>query len=388
MGEWDSFTTLVTWYKVHEHWSAWVTRLSPSMLDKWRKLGINEAIHTSKFELPMNPNLLTALILFWSPVTNTFSFPKAYMTPAVADVFALTCLPLVGASVHIQMAYGKGPEEDILIGVNLNYVPFIKSMKAPIRSSPMVDLCGSCRCGLIHTFQASLLNFTHQRATVLWGSLDARQVRCCMGCLPPIEGIGSNEGIQCCGGSLLSLAHGEEIWVVSSPSFQTLWEANMANFNNEDHLIEAIQGAGMEHITSYMAPTPLQQVSSTGKKLIGCGDSSSQKHIVDKAKEALTLQALVPQLPATSEQGIRTSTMGKTHEVEKVDPIAIAISTKVTKPSDKNQNVKTYIKKHRTIEVLSDSPSREDALIVDTVALVGDPISKDEAQRVSNLAKK
>jgi hypothetical protein len=38
----------------------------------------------------------------------------------------------------------------------------------------------------------------------------------------------------------------------------------------------------MEHITSYMAPTPLQQVSSTGKKLIGCGDSSSQKHIVDK----------------------------------------------------------------------------------------------------------
>jgi hypothetical protein len=100
-----------------------------------------------------------------------------------------------------------------------------------------------------------------------------------------------------------------------------------------------------------------------------------------KAKEALTLQALVPQLPATSEQGIRTSIMGKTHEVEKVDPIAIAISTKVTKPSDKKQNVKTYIKKHRTIEVLSDSPSREDALIVDTVALVGDP--EDQATLTS-----
>lgn len=99
------------------------------MLDKWRKLGINEAIHASKFELPMNPNLLTALIPFWSLVTNTFSFPKAYMTPAVADIFALTCLPLVGVSVHSQMAYGKGLEEDILIGVNLNYVPFIKSMK-------------------------------------------------------------------------------------------------------------------------------------------------------------------------------------------------------------------------------------------------------------------
>ena len=51
------------------------------------------------------------------------------MTLAVAAIFSLTCLPLVGVSVHSQMAYGKGPEEDILIGVNLNNVPFIKSMK-------------------------------------------------------------------------------------------------------------------------------------------------------------------------------------------------------------------------------------------------------------------
>lgn len=65
--------------------------------------------------------------------------------------------------------------------------------------------------------------------------------------------------------------------------------------------------------------------------------------------------------------------MGKTYEVEEVDPIAVAVSTKVTKPSGKKQNVKTYAKKHRTIEVLSDSPSREDALIANIVALVGDP---------------
>uniref|UniRef100_A0A2N9H3D1 Aminotransferase-like plant mobile domain-containing protein n=1 Tax=Fagus sylvatica TaxID=28930 RepID=A0A2N9H3D1_FAGSY len=65
------------------------------------------------------------------------------------------------------------------------------------------------------------------------------------------------------------------------------WETYMANFNNEDDLIEALQGccpafllyqlagASIEHMASYVTPQPLQQKSHSGKK-VG-DDPSSQK---------------------------------------------------------------------------------------------------------------
>ncbi len=45
--EWDSFTTSVTWYKVPEHWASWVMRLAPSMLNRWKKLGIHQNQNTN-----------------------------------------------------------------------------------------------------------------------------------------------------------------------------------------------------------------------------------------------------------------------------------------------------------------------------------------------------
>ena len=52
-GEWDTFTSLVTWYKTSDSWLAWIERLSFTKLDKWKKLGINEAIHASKSTFPL-----------------------------------------------------------------------------------------------------------------------------------------------------------------------------------------------------------------------------------------------------------------------------------------------------------------------------------------------
>jgi hypothetical protein len=128
-GEWDTFTTSVTWYKPTPSWGAWVARLALSKLDKWKTLGINEAIRASKYEMPINPNLLTSLLCFWSPATNTISFPKGYMTPTVFDVFALLGLRPMGAMAHPLMAVGTGPEEDFLKGVPLGYNDFIEHVK-------------------------------------------------------------------------------------------------------------------------------------------------------------------------------------------------------------------------------------------------------------------
>ena len=48
-GEWDTFTTSVTWYKPAPSWSTWVARLAFSKLDKWKTLGINKAIRAYKY---------------------------------------------------------------------------------------------------------------------------------------------------------------------------------------------------------------------------------------------------------------------------------------------------------------------------------------------------
>ena len=47
----------------------------------------------------------------------------------MVDVFTLTCLRPMGAFAHTLMAIGKGPDEDILNGVSLNYNDFIKETK-------------------------------------------------------------------------------------------------------------------------------------------------------------------------------------------------------------------------------------------------------------------
>ena len=125
-GEWDTFTTSITLYKPTLSWSAWVARMALYKLDKWKTLRINEAICASKYEIPINPSLLTSLLCFWSLVTNTFSFLEGFMTPTVADIFALLGLRPMGALAHPLMAVGTGLEEDVLNGMSLSYNDFIK----------------------------------------------------------------------------------------------------------------------------------------------------------------------------------------------------------------------------------------------------------------------
>jgi hypothetical protein len=102
-------------------WSAWVARVALSKIDKWETLGISEAIRASKYEMPINPSLLTSLLCFWSPATYTFSFLEGYMTPTVFDVFALLGLRPMGATAHPFMAVGTSPEDDFLKGVLISH---------------------------------------------------------------------------------------------------------------------------------------------------------------------------------------------------------------------------------------------------------------------------
>uniref|UniRef100_A0A2N9GZC7 Aminotransferase-like plant mobile domain-containing protein n=1 Tax=Fagus sylvatica TaxID=28930 RepID=A0A2N9GZC7_FAGSY len=379
-----------------------------SKLDKWKTLGINEAIRASKYEMPINPSLLTSLLCFWSPATNTFSFPEGFMTPTVADIFTLLGLRLMGALAHPLMAVGTGPDNDVLNGVPLSYNDFLKHMKGSGASSsyfpsiapelhptikpwfygeawmharyptevPSFPTCfklfnDSTRRSLPEDF----MPFEAKR----YGSEDFHQ----------FSSQGFFRGDTAWGACLQSkdlvvirFANADvEVYYPSLVArqfalVQLWWESYMANFNNEDDLIEALNGccpgflmyqlagAGIEHIASYVTPQPLQQISPSGKK-VG-GGSSSQKYVTaedaafKKAKKSLQLQAPLLRLPAPFEQGTRTSTKRKTIEVEEVDP---TISLKGAKPSGKRL-IKTVAKKStakkaKVIEVVPDSSINE-----------------------------
>ena len=87
-----------------------------------------------------------------------------------------------------------------------------------------------------------------------------------------------------------------------------------------------------------------------------CQANLLQSAAFKKSKENLKLQAPILRLPASSEQGTRTSTIRKTLEVEEVDPTA---STKGAKPSGekliKTVAKKSIAKKPRAVDVTLDT---------------------------------
>uniref|UniRef100_A0A2N9E3P3 Aminotransferase-like plant mobile domain-containing protein n=1 Tax=Fagus sylvatica TaxID=28930 RepID=A0A2N9E3P3_FAGSY len=179
-GEWDIFSTSVTWYKASNSWSSWVARLAITKLEKWKMLGINEAIHASKYDIPINPSLLIFLLSFWRSPRMHARYPEKSPLPIP------TCFKLFS-----DVSRRTSPED---------FMPF--------------------------------------EAKEVWFNQ----------CLPH-----------------RSIASGRLTWLISI---------------NEDDLIEAIQGAGFEHMASYVTLQPLQQISHSGKK-VG-GDPSSQKFTTAK----------------------------------------------------------------------------------------------------------
>jgi hypothetical protein len=191
-----------------------------------------------------------------------------------------------------------------------------------------------------------------------------------------------------------------------------------------------LSGAGIEHIASYEAAKPLQQISPSRKKVTG--DSSSQKLVTaevssdplitlidivtdrvvthhaglaevafdlrnqlmrccqanlfqdaafEKAKRSIQSQPPLLMLPASSEQGVRTSIKRKSPEVEEeVEPTASPKGAKTSgRKLIKTAAKKTTAKKVKVIEVVPDPPILE-----------VEPLDEDldDATTLSNLTRK
>ncbi|KAM1798878.1 hypothetical protein ACFX12_032903 [Malus domestica] len=73
--KWEFVRPQGVWPSNTPSWAAWVTRMEPHFDDKWRALGIFDAIKISTIEMNIDRELVMAASSFWSPVINTMIVP-------------------------------------------------------------------------------------------------------------------------------------------------------------------------------------------------------------------------------------------------------------------------------------------------------------------------
>uniref|UniRef100_A0A2N9GZI7 Aminotransferase-like plant mobile domain-containing protein n=1 Tax=Fagus sylvatica TaxID=28930 RepID=A0A2N9GZI7_FAGSY len=321
------------------------------------------------------------------------------MTPTVADAFALTCLRPMGAFAHPLMTIGIGPSDDILNAIckflactsSKRVINYYLPIAQCLANGTPVDLSSF----LLGELYRSLFLLSTEPKQSHGGPVWLIQMWAYSyfpSIAPELHPIIEPWSY---GEAWMHARYPKE--VPSYPTDFKLFSDSSRRRSPENFMPFKAKSAGFEHIASYVTPQPLQQISPSRKK-IG-GDSSSQKFataevssdplisLIDivtdrvtaynaelpemafdlrnqlmkfcqanllqnaalkKAKEDLKLQAPILRLPASSEQGTRTSTKRKIPEVEEVN---LDISTKGAKSSSK----KRIAKKARVVEVILDS---------------------------------
>jgi len=97
--DWPLLTNFYGW-RYHQHkWVSWFDHLKPKYESVWRKVGIFDAMMSTKCYIHKNKNLLFGVVERWCCETNTFVFPFGEATITLEDVMVLGGYPVIGDSV-------------------------------------------------------------------------------------------------------------------------------------------------------------------------------------------------------------------------------------------------------------------------------------------------
>uniref|UniRef100_A0A2N9GBW9 Aminotransferase-like plant mobile domain-containing protein n=1 Tax=Fagus sylvatica TaxID=28930 RepID=A0A2N9GBW9_FAGSY len=213
------------------------------------------------------------------------------------------------------MPCGKGPDKDVLASENLNYMTFIKNLKEALelsshRQSPSKWVCVDLSSFVLGELYRAMYLFSFDPKQSHGGPLWLMQMwaysyfptiapelhptrepksygrpGCKLGMLaksptslptsyfsviPPgsdclrilcflrLKGFGGNKGHQCWSGGLLPLARGQIVWpYLVAASASNLDPKYSLEYKSFDFERRGRVSVGMEHIASYVAPTPL-----------------------------------------------------------------------------------------------------------------------------------
>ncbi|KAK7291698.1 hypothetical protein RIF29_07056 [Crotalaria pallida] len=105
------------WRYPSRKWVGWVDTLQPKFESLWKKVGIFEAIMSTKYNIVKNQNLAFGVAEKWCLKTNTFLFPWGEATITLEDVMVLGGYPVVGDPLFtpLEDKEMKVTEEQLLI---------------------------------------------------------------------------------------------------------------------------------------------------------------------------------------------------------------------------------------------------------------------------------
>ena len=82
------------WCYSRQKWVYWVDQLKPKYESVWKKVGIFDAILSTKCHIIRDQNLLYGVVEKWCSETNTFVFPFGKATITLEDVMVLGGYPV------------------------------------------------------------------------------------------------------------------------------------------------------------------------------------------------------------------------------------------------------------------------------------------------------
>jgi hypothetical protein len=101
--EWPLKFHFSGWRPQQERWVYWVDQLQPKYESVWKKVGIFNAIMSTKCHILKNQNLLFGVVDKWCCETNTFVFPFGEATITLEDVMVLGGYPVIGDPIFTKL---------------------------------------------------------------------------------------------------------------------------------------------------------------------------------------------------------------------------------------------------------------------------------------------
>jgi len=91
------------WRLTQKKWVSWIHKLKQKYESVWRKVGIFDAIMSTKCYIHNNHNLLFGVIDKWCCDTNTFVFPSGEATLTLEDIMVLGGYPVLDDPVFTSL---------------------------------------------------------------------------------------------------------------------------------------------------------------------------------------------------------------------------------------------------------------------------------------------
>ncbi|KAG5151026.1 hypothetical protein JHK84_027498 [Glycine max] len=101
--QWPMVVRYNGWHHPKPKWVEWVDTLQVRYQSLWKKVGIFDAIMSTKCSIAKNQNLCVGIAERWCPDTNTFLFPWGEATITLEDVMVLGGFPVVGDPVFTTL---------------------------------------------------------------------------------------------------------------------------------------------------------------------------------------------------------------------------------------------------------------------------------------------